>query len=82
MLFWVNKSICALQAFLRYFVGTDNDKKTTYGTHLEPLDGVRLGDLVLVANLRALRLTLRHAVSRAVEYDVKVHPVDTWAGAR
>lgn len=45
--------------------------------HLEPLDGVRLGDLVLVTNLGTLRLALRHAVSRPVEHDVKVHSVDT-----
>lgn len=51
-------------------------------THLEPLDGVSLGDLVLVTDLGALRLALRHAVSWAVKYDVKVHSVDTWTGKR
>lgn len=47
-------------------------------THLEPLDGVRLGNLVLVADLGAFRLPLRNAVSRPVEYDVEVHSVNAW----
>lgn len=47
-------------------------------THLEPLDGVSLGDLVLVTNLGGLRFALCHAVSGAVEDDVKVHSVDTF----
>ena len=49
-------------------------------THLKPLDGVSFGDLVLVTDLGTLRLALRHAVSWAVKYDVKVHSVDAWTG--
>lgn len=37
---------------------------------------------MLVADLGALCLALRHAVSWAVKYDVKVHSVDAWTGTR
>lgn len=47
--------------------------------YLEPLDGISLGDLVLVTDLAALRLPLRHAVSGAVEHYIKVHSVDTYS---
>lgn len=47
-------------------------------TYLEPLNGVHLGNLVLVSDLRTLRLPLRYAVSWAIKHHKKVHPVDTY----
>lgn len=44
---------------------------------LEPLHGIRLGQLVVLTNLRLLLSAARDAVARAFEDDVEVHTVNT-----
>lgn len=47
---------------------------------LEPLDGVVLGELVLLADLALAVLTTRNAEARALQHHVEVHTVDTGGG--
>lgn len=60
------------------YTGSLRSRVHIWATYLEPLDRVCLGDLVLVPDLRALRLALRHAVTRAVKHNEEVHTIDTY----
>lgn len=69
--------LCPNQLTLKVHV-----KEISDATHLEPLDGISLGDLMRETDLGHFLLALRHSVTRTVEHNVKVHAVDAYKEVR